>query len=232
MVVETFVFGAPVMVVMLGVPIWHSIGECRKGRTKQLRLLRWWLTCGLIVFVSMFSGLVFGVAGFVLSNLPASPPPKPSQVSTDCRILSSGKRCSIKICLGILVSAYTCVCNERGLFFSEIICLIIVCINTRSWLWVSVLCWKCLECRCSQKANLAWSWIHLGLYECAPSSPSAPTYDASQMLKNYVHLWSYNRGMAEWGKLGMTNVLYRTLASYKILLSSLIKSCNCRKPPS
>lgn len=83
-------FGAPVMVVMLGVPIWHSIGECRKGRTKQLRLLRWWLTCGLIVFVSMFSGLVFGVAGFVLSNLPASPPPKPSQVSTDCRILSSG----------------------------------------------------------------------------------------------------------------------------------------------
>lgn len=88
--VEAFLFGAPVLVVMLGVPIWHSLGECRKGRSTQLRLLRWWLTCGFIVSVSMLSGLAFGLAGFVLSNLPPSPSPKPSQVSTDCKILSAG----------------------------------------------------------------------------------------------------------------------------------------------
>lgn len=106
MVVEALVFGGPVVVVMLGVPIWHSIGECRKGRTVQLRLLRWWLICGFIVFVSLLFGLAFGVAGFVLSNLPTPPSPsKASQISTDCRILSSGIDLrSAKICTPRLLS--------------------------------------------------------------------------------------------------------------------------------
>lgn len=89
-------FGLPVALVMLGVPLWYSIGECRQGRIVEIRLFRWWLMCGMIVMLSMLSGLVFAVAGVVLASVPAS---RAAQISTDCRILSTSVDLrSAKVC--------------------------------------------------------------------------------------------------------------------------------------
>lgn len=78
--------GLPLALLMLGVPLWYCVGECRQGRIAQIRLFRWWLMCGMLVMIPTLTGLLFGVVGFILSNIPAT---RPSQISTNCRILST-----------------------------------------------------------------------------------------------------------------------------------------------
>ncbi|KAH7447025.1 hypothetical protein KP509_01G087800 [Ceratopteris richardii] len=89
MALEAFIFGAPVVAAMLGVPMWHSISECRRGSGRQFFLLRWWLVCALIILMSLIAGLVFGVSGFFFSDASPSSSPRTFQMSSNCKILSS-----------------------------------------------------------------------------------------------------------------------------------------------
>ncbi|KAJ7535572.1 hypothetical protein O6H91_12G039100 [Diphasiastrum complanatum] len=80
-------YGIPVAMVMLGVPLWRSIEECRQGRLVQMHLLRWWITCSLILLFSFFLAVTFSTLEFVLyKTLVSETPPIP----TECTILSKG----------------------------------------------------------------------------------------------------------------------------------------------
>ncbi|KAG6542243.1 hypothetical protein Mapa_016371 [Marchantia paleacea] len=97
---EDYVYGVAVAVVMLGVPLWHNMGECRKGRLVQVLFFRWWLVCALMIFLSLLFSVLVGVAGYVLANIP---PPRTALLSTDCKIISKGVDIrSTKVCDGDL----------------------------------------------------------------------------------------------------------------------------------
>lgn len=72
---------------MLGVPLWHSIGECRRGRMVSVHLFRWWIVCAFMLLLCFLGAILFASFVVLLSNLP---PPNLSSVSTSCKILSTG----------------------------------------------------------------------------------------------------------------------------------------------
>ncbi|CAM6092667.1 unnamed protein product [Calypogeia fissa] len=94
---EAVMYGVAVAMLMLGVPLWHSMGECRKGRLVRVHLCRWWLLCGFMVMLSLMIGILFGVAGFALQNYSSAP--KAARFSADCRIVAKGVDIrSAKVC--------------------------------------------------------------------------------------------------------------------------------------
>lgn len=103
---EAVMYGVAVALLMLGVPLWHSMGECRKGRLVRVHLCRWWLLCGFMVMVSLMIAVVFGVAGFVLEN---SAPPKAPRLSAECRILAK----SMLLKINYATSAFSLLCQRN-----------------------------------------------------------------------------------------------------------------------
>ncbi|KAL3701349.1 hypothetical protein R1sor_019371 [Riccia sorocarpa] len=100
MMEEEFVYGVAAAVVILGAPLWHSIGECRKGRLVRVQLFRWWLCCGVFFLSSLLFSVLFGITGHLLANLP---PPRTPLLSTECKIFSRGVDIrSTRVCEGIL----------------------------------------------------------------------------------------------------------------------------------
>jgi hypothetical protein len=88
--------GVIVAVVMVGVPLWHSIREGRQGRVVKLHLARWWLACALVLVVSLIMAILLGYSAFLLSTIP---PAKLSLLSTSCKIISKGVDLrSAKVC--------------------------------------------------------------------------------------------------------------------------------------
>jgi hypothetical protein len=79
--------GVIVAVIMVGVPLWHSIREGRQGRVVKLHLARWWLACALVLVVSLIMAILLGYSAFLLSTIP---PAKLSLLSTSCKIISKG----------------------------------------------------------------------------------------------------------------------------------------------
>jgi hypothetical protein len=88
--------GVIVAVIMVGVPLWHSIREGRQGRVVKLHLARWWLACALVLVVSLIMAILLGYSAFLLSTIP---PAKLSLLSTSCKIISKGVDLrSAKVC--------------------------------------------------------------------------------------------------------------------------------------
>ncbi|KAL2649554.1 hypothetical protein R1flu_017682 [Riccia fluitans] len=97
---EEFVYGVAAAVVILGAPLSHSIGECRKGHLMRVQLFRWWLCGALLMLFWLLFSLLVGLAGHLLASLP---PPKAVLFSTHCKVLSKGVDIrSAKVCEGIL----------------------------------------------------------------------------------------------------------------------------------
>jgi hypothetical protein len=84
---EAALCGVMVAGVMLGVPLWHSIGECRRGRMVSVHLFRWWIVCAFMLLLCFLGAILFACFVVLLSSLP---PPNLSSVSTSCKILSTG----------------------------------------------------------------------------------------------------------------------------------------------
>lgn len=76
-----------VSALMLGVPLLHTIIECRRrDRDGRIRVMRWWITCIIIVLISLASGFLCGMVGFFIAHFSVI---KPSPVSTHCKILTN-----------------------------------------------------------------------------------------------------------------------------------------------
>lgn len=94
---EAALCGVAVTGIMLGVPLYHSIGNCRQGRVMSVHLFRWWLVCAVMIALGLVMAILFGCSILLLANLP---PPKLSPVSTSCKILSKDVDLrSAKICV-------------------------------------------------------------------------------------------------------------------------------------
>lgn len=79
--------GVVVTGIMLGVPLYHSMENCRQGRVMTVHLFRWWLVCAVTIFSGLLVAILCGCSMLLLANLP---PSKLSPVSSSCKILSKG----------------------------------------------------------------------------------------------------------------------------------------------
>ncbi|KAH9320975.1 hypothetical protein KI387_015614, partial [Taxus chinensis] len=89
------------MTVLIMVPVMHTIVECSRGRDAKVRIVRWWITCILIVFLTFSSAYLCGIGGYAIVHFTVG---KPLTLSTRCTVLSNSVDLrSSKVCkMGLL----------------------------------------------------------------------------------------------------------------------------------